>query len=265
MEYYQILGVTSGATQQEIKKAYRSLVKVYHPDLNTTEEAKVRIREIREAYDVLIDPYQRSIYDLSLESHTSFSYNLNHQEMDEREKWRRDYKHRKVQEERERYEKIFHFKATFYKFQRKASILFMFIAALFSIDYNWQLDTRTIYVSEVKKNHYGDAYVMNQGRMIPTEEILYDRFDPSIDRMKVSYSSLFHFPAYIEYKETTYQVKSNLYVFKNFFAYAILAISLLLLAEKKYQDWVLTLGLVPWFFMLIMGFLFIFDWYGVLY
>ena len=265
MDYYQVLGVTRSASQQEIKKAYRSLVKIYHPDLNPADEAKIKIREIREAYDVLIDSYKRSVYDLSLQNHTSFIHDLRQQEMDERERRRRDYRHRKVQEERLRYEKIFHFKATFYKFQRKFSYVFLFVAIIFTVDYQFQRESQPIVVSEVKKNHYGDAYILNNGRMIPTQEELHDRFDPADQQMRLSYSLVFYFPAYIKYRDATYRVKSNLYFFKNFFAYAILAISLLLIIEKKYYDWVLTLGLVPWFFMLIMGFLFLFDFYGVLY
>ena len=61
--YYDILGVSKTASDEEIKKAYRSLAKKYHPDLNKTEEAANKFKEINEAYEVLSDSKKRSNYD----------------------------------------------------------------------------------------------------------------------------------------------------------------------------------------------------------
>src|SRR5437868_9139981 len=63
-DYYQILGVKKNANEDEIKKAYRSLAKKYHPDKNKgNKEAENKFKEISEAYAVLSDAEKRAQYD----------------------------------------------------------------------------------------------------------------------------------------------------------------------------------------------------------
>lgn len=64
-DYYEVLGVNKNASQDEIKKAYRTLSKKYHPDLNpdNKEEATAKFREVAEAYEVLSDEKKRQMYD----------------------------------------------------------------------------------------------------------------------------------------------------------------------------------------------------------
>ncbi len=62
--YYDILGVSSGATDEEIKKAYRKLALTYHPDRNPGDrEAEEKFKEINQAYQVLGDPQKRAGFD----------------------------------------------------------------------------------------------------------------------------------------------------------------------------------------------------------
>src|SRR5258708_5961998 len=63
-DYYEVLGVSRGASDAEIKKAYRKLAQQWHPDVNAEAEAAVRFKEINEAYQVLSDPERRQRYDL---------------------------------------------------------------------------------------------------------------------------------------------------------------------------------------------------------
>src|SRR5215831_1186634 len=63
-DYYETLGVTREAKEEEIKKSYRKLARKYHPDLNpNNKQAEDRFKEIQEAYEVLSDPEKRSKYD----------------------------------------------------------------------------------------------------------------------------------------------------------------------------------------------------------
>jgi molecular chaperone DnaJ len=62
-DFYEVLGLSKDASQEDIKKAYRKLARQYHPDVNKESDAADKFKEMKEAYDVLSDDQKKATYD----------------------------------------------------------------------------------------------------------------------------------------------------------------------------------------------------------
>ena len=75
MNYYELLGVKNNATEEEIKNAYKTQMKKWHPDINKTEEAVSMSTKLNEAKEVLLDDVKRKDYDIYLKNKSTYDYN----------------------------------------------------------------------------------------------------------------------------------------------------------------------------------------------
>ena len=73
--YYEFLGISESATKEEIKKAYKTQMKKWHPDINKSENASEMSIKLNEAKETLLDDEKRKKYDLSLKKEVNDNYN----------------------------------------------------------------------------------------------------------------------------------------------------------------------------------------------
>lgn len=83
--YYEILNISPNATKSEIKKQYKKLAKMYHPDVNSSLEAEMRFKEINKAIEILLDDEKRKNYD-ALRTVTKTIYNNTYKNNEQRNK-----------------------------------------------------------------------------------------------------------------------------------------------------------------------------------
>lgn len=104
LDYYKLLNIDREANNLDIKKAYRSAAMFWHPDKNKSPQAQQNFIDITEAYNILIDPNKREIYDnlYQLENNITLKNNQTNRKSEKQEmyeKW--------IKEERDKATKIF--------------------------------------------------------------------------------------------------------------------------------------------------------------
>jgi curved DNA-binding protein CbpA len=130
MTPYEILGVSTGASDHEIREAYRKLALRYHPDRNQSDEASNAILLINEAYDILSDREKRKLYDLRNRAYMAIDY-----EDDLRALYKRAYQRQRYQESLKKEEARVRREKQIFPIARMVTIPILLFALLLVGDY----------------------------------------------------------------------------------------------------------------------------------
>ena len=250
MTFYQILEVSPDATDEEIKASYRRLVKSYHPDVNPSPQAAEVIRLLTESYDVLSNDYRRRMYDLTLggvaQPHAPV------QETEE-ERYRREYRIKRKEEQRIKSERQFRLKLKFYQFQRWSQVFFLAIGILFSVDYYHLSEPVNEQVVKIREGRLdGSKVQLENHRLISEDRLFWDHLEHPITDIQVLHSSVFGIPTRLvtidqQGQPHYYRIYRNLHDLHNIFPLLLIAIGIVILFKRHYADWALTLGIIPFF------------------
>lgn len=155
MNPYAILGVSTSATDQEIKRAYRNLVKRYHPDRKSSESSHEQIVAINYAYDILTDPQKRAQYDRGFAA----VYAAPQQEEDPMEVYKREYKRKRWEREKKEREEALARKKVIYTVLWWLNIPVLVFGVILMLN-DWLADGELVFWHTVMTG--GAAYVCYQ-------------------------------------------------------------------------------------------------------
>ena len=256
MNHYDTLEVHQGASFEEIKRNYRRLVKIYHPDVNPSALAAEKITQITLAYEVLSDPNARATYDWQISVGASTGYTPPKQEpvVDEREQRRREYVKWRRKRDEELWQKRFHMKVMFYKYQRYFAYLFLAIGLLFTYDHYVSGGQREITVEKVLLDKWGDTRVnFNGTQLLVSGRMYYDYVNTQAEQAIIYRSGLFGMRTKLGFvDQPAYAIRGTLFQFGNAFAFVLILLCAALIYFKDYSDIMLTLGLLPVFIVLFL-------------
>lgn len=245
MSHYHTLGVNTNATTAEIKSAYRRLVKIYHPDLNPGAGTHEQMLAINEAYEVLSDYHSRNMYDMML---SGYAVPKEPKKETEEERYRREYKRKKAQEERMHIENLVKLKVRFYKAERWFAYAFFAIGIIFTVDYFVWVKEEVHEIKRIDTSRRGTSVTTTQNINYQAERSLFQEHERlKSDRIIVNSSLFFNVPARIRVVNGSgsYRVFGTLHSFRNVITMIILVFSAIVIKHKEYTDFRLTCGLMP--------------------
>ncbi len=126
--YYELLGISSGATEKDIRKAYRLKAKLLHPDVNASPDAQQKFQLLHTAYETLIDKNKRYYYDHKISAPSqSYDYYSKYYQKSYYDEWIRVQKEKKAYEAKLKQEEFLRNKEIF----RQSFYYYPFYAILY--------------------------------------------------------------------------------------------------------------------------------------
>lgn len=254
MDYYQVLGVSYSASEEDIKHAFRRLAIKYHPDKNPDPQAESFFKEVNEAYDVLGDPEKRRFYDLRLSSPLA---DLVQGQTPPRH---RDPAYRptkqKVYRKSER-ENLRELMAEYLPVSRKVIFVCFFISFFFFIDFLWprKIHEEKIERTSIRRTYSRNASTTwwvietNRGHIIDLSFEFSDFFQPG-QFVTVHASAFFDIPTSVGVPDHIIPIKKSIYGNFIFAPAALLLISSIGILLRKNIEYGFNFGVISFVILL---------------
>lgn len=259
MNPYEILGVSSQASQAEIKAAYRKLVKKYHPDVYKGNHEDM-IKQLNAAYDILSDPARKIAFD-GRSSRTTFVYEY---QEDPRTRQRREYVARRRAEERRRREEYFRIASNTYQVLRSISWAGLIVASLFIIDQHLpQIEFHEIaergWLDDSRSIDESISYMQTENFTIAVPSRIHVLYDyEAIERqiLTIAVSPIFDIPSTVSLvnsgENITMEIRQTIFSSQINAQYLLFFMSLFIVLRRKYSDTNLGLAFFPIFVMVFI-------------
>lgn len=251
MNYYEILGVGSTAHAAEIKRAYRRLAVMYHPDKNPSPDAEEIFKQISEAYDVLGDPEKRHAYDSRFD-------NLLEIPVEQAQPRHRDPRYRPGSNKRRRTNQrnaSYEMMASYLKYTVAISIFCFLISVVMLIDFT--LPTKPVKeriikmeIHELRRERWLVLYTSGKHEISVPDEMRHVFSEG--DEVTVNNSFFLNIARSIQDGSTIFRIRRSLYGNFVFAPAALLILSGLGVALRKNVDLGFNLGVVSFIVLLIM-------------
>lgn len=261
MNPYQVLGIPQGASDEEIKAAYRKLVKEYHPDRNSSESAKVIIVRVKEAYEILNDAVKRAKFNQTLQPIYYDKQTDEERKYEEKKKaYRQRQREREIREEalREIKEK------RYYKVGKLVVIPILVFASMLIIDQflpenHFQGPAKIGWQQSLsKRGRTYLSYMVTREFVIgvPNEvHVAYDYYG-SPGQIRIEASPIFKIPKTVQVslKESVaeFEAKRTVYSFLLPLHYILFLTSLFVVTRKEYSPLFHLIGVLAAFFLVIV-------------
>lgn len=263
MNPYEVLGVSSQASDAEVKAAYRRLVKKYHPDVHKGNNNAEMIRSLNAAYDILSDPVKKHAYDNRWSS--TAAQNVYQYQEDPQVRQRHENLRRSREEAAKRREEYLRIAGRTYKAVRLFSWLGLIAASLFILDQR----IPQIKFQEVVLRGWMEksgASVDHSVSFLQTEHFIvavptrfylsYDYDAPDDSGLTISVSPIFHIPTVVSTmvngEEKIAQIQHTLFSSPIHVDVLLFFTSLIIVLRKQYSDTFLGLAFLPIFILVFI-------------
>ncbi len=235
-DYYKILGIESNTSGDDVKKAYRKLAFLYHPDINKNEDAKIIFQEINEAYSILSDAEKRKNYDDSL-NQIQFVYEPVKQRTNKPQARQFSARYYREKAKHERYITLF------VEISRIVSIVILIFSVSIFVDYILPSDTlkQTVLANFVSYRPGFGTYLKTECCRIAFETNGDDEFLAQNTPIKVRLTPFYKIVKdfEFEYKHETVSMPPQFGIYKSYFFFPLITLFLsidVIFIERRKQS-----------------------------